>query len=582
MRRTSFLSAAVTFTLAVALSALACGIVAIVTATTNTSNGSNSSQLSLPFGTFGNFTSVPVFSIDENGVVTITTDNIVKRVVYHDMPTFATNGTEAVAFDIFINGTNRVLLAPTDLLYAHTYNYKIGREPGFTGISSISLDPIFRTPAIIFGPCDDYVFLQYTTDQTSLFQIVSSPQNSNQQINFMFGNDLANNANGKIDIDPVNNKIYISTSLSGAFGSLLPIGTSDFIISRYDYTTRTIDWHRRVGTSGATLSFPSVAASTLESVYYVSGVVSVGVWPGQTDFSGPDGFIAKYDASTGTQIWVVQFGASTGDDEQWYASKYSPFDDSVTMIAAVRGLAFGSPGIVGGFDATITKYNSTGGFKWTRQNGGTGSPTDTFEGIAIDHTTGDIYVTGYTNGVYPGFPALGGGQDVFMCSYTVSGTLRWCRTTGSTATEIGFGVYYSNSTVYILSSANVLFAFNSSNAALIWQSNLITTGTTTGWGLELYNGALYAYQSSTGNYAGNIYRGGTSDVILSKIDPANGVAIWNFQIGTSGTDTVGTALYPLLDAVEGKMFLVGHSSGVFQGTTNAGSTDVFIVELSCI
>jgi hypothetical protein len=579
MKTTTLLKASVTFTFAVSISALACAIAALVTINlVSVSNRSSSSQL-LPFGLFGNFTSVPVFSIDANGV-NITTDNIVKRLIYHDMPIFATNGTEAVAFDIFINGTNRMLLAPTDLLYAHTYNYKIGREPGFTGISSILLDPIFRTPSIIFGPCDDYVFLQYTTDQISLFQTVSSPQNANQQINFMFGTDLANNANGKIDIDPVNNKIYISTQISGAFGSLLPIGSSDFIISRYDYTTRTIDWHRRVGTPGATLSFASVAVSTLESAYYVSGVISIGVWPGQTDFSGPDGFIAKYDASTGTQIWIVQFGASSGDDEQWYASKYSPFDDSITMISAVRGLAFGSPAIVGGYDATITKFNSTGGFKWTQQNG---SPvTDTFQGIAIDHTTGDIYVTGYTNGVYPGYPALGGVNDVFMCSYTVSGTLRWCRTTGSSASDVGYGIYYSNSIVYLLADVNILFAFNSFNAALIWQSNLITTGTTNGWGLELYNGALYVYQTSTGNYAGNIYRGGTSDVILSKINPSNGVAIWNFQIGTSGTDTVSTPLYPLLDAAEGKMFIVGHSSGVFQNTTNAGSTDIFIVELSCI
>jgi len=66
----------------------------------------------------------------------------------------------------------------------------------------------------------------------------------------------------------------------------------------------------------------------------------------------------------------------------------------------------------------VVKYNSSGTKQWTKQLGT--SSDDSANGVATD-SSGNVYVTGYTQGGLDGNTSAGG-TDIFVVKYNSSGT----------------------------------------------------------------------------------------------------------------------------------------------------------------
>jgi hypothetical protein len=143
---------------------------------------------------------------------------------------------------------------------------------------------------------------------------------------------------------------------------------------------------------------------------------------GQTNAGGQDAFIAKYDKD-GNQVWVKQFG--TKGDEQ----ANSVAVDSTTGNAYVVGFTnntFSGQTNAGKADAFIAKYDKDGNQVWVKQFGTNG--IDVATSIAIYSTTGSEYTVGYTNGIFSNQTAKNpGGQDAFIAKYDKDGNQVWVK-----------------------------------------------------------------------------------------------------------------------------------------------------------
>jgi hypothetical protein len=128
-----------------------------------------------------------------------------------------------------------------------------------------------------------------------------------------------------------------------------------------------------------------------------SGVATSGAH--DASFNGAaDAFIAKFN-SNGTLRWATYYGGS-GDD-----MAYSLAVSSDGLSLYVAGQTKSSTGIStsgahdptysADFDAYLVKFDSAGTRKWGTYYGDTGK--DEFDGVALDNTTGYVYLSGTTN-----------------------------------------------------------------------------------------------------------------------------------------------------------------------------------------
>ena len=112
----------------------------------------------------------------------------------------------------------------------------------------------------------------------------------------------------------------------------------------------------------------------------------------------------------------------------------------------VTGLTDGTlPGQVnaGSPDAFIWKFDPSGSDAWAREFGT--SAADTANGIAVAGS--HVYVTGYTQGTFPG--QVGGGDDAFLRNYDADGNLTWMDQFGTPTSDSGEGVAANGSRVYV-------------------------------------------------------------------------------------------------------------------------------------
>jgi len=90
----------------------------------------------------------------------------------------------------------------------------------------------------------------------------------------------------------------------------------------------------------------------------------------------------------------------------------------------------------GGNDMFLVKYNSSGIKQWTKQLGT--SSLDYGNGVTSD-SSGNIYVTGITSGGLDG-NTIYGKNDIFLVKYNSSGTKQWTKQLGTSSSDSGIGV----------------------------------------------------------------------------------------------------------------------------------------------
>ena len=262
-----------------------------------------------------------------------------------------------------------------------------------------------------------------------------------------------------------------------AFGTTLAtIGTRDVFFIKYN-SSGIVQWAVRAGCTGNSTADRghSISIDTNDNIYlaglmdrtntvftaYNSDGSAFGTTlPGSTNLSL---FLLKYNTS-GTAQWIARinptsmtaftpaesgYSVATDSSGNVYVSGNSASASVVTAYSA-NGSPFGTTlpnaGLVDGF---VAKYNSSGSVQWIARIASTGN--DYARAVAVDRSTGDVYVAGYTaatttyynaNGTttVPTTPASGG-NDGFLAKYNTNGVVQWARAIPGAAGSTSDNVY---------------------------------------------------------------------------------------------------------------------------------------------
>ena len=307
--------------------------------------------------------------------------------------------------------------------------------------------------------------------------------------------------------------------VSGHTGGTLPgqstSGLNDAFVRKYD-SAGAEQWTRQFGSANDD-SACSVAVDSPGNVF-VAGY-TWGALPGQSSAGGNDAFIRKFN-SAGVEQWTRQFGTSSVD----YAYGVALDSSGNVFVAGYTWGALPGQSTSGAYDAFVRKYNSAGVEQWTRQFG-----TNTNDGaysVAVD-SSGNVFVSGYTGGTFPG-QSPSGLDDAFMRKYDSAGVEQWTRQFGSANDDCAYSVAVDSS------------------------GNVFVAG---------YTGGTFPGQSSAGE----------RDAFICKYDSA-GLEQWTRQFGSDSKDLArGVAVDP-----SGNSFVVGETWGTLPGQSSSGLHDAFV------
>jgi Bacterial Ig-like domain/Beta-propeller repeat len=247
-----------------------------------------------------------------------------------------------------------------------------------------------------------------------------------------------NNAAYGVAVDASGN-VFAAGETFGALDGQTYAGAGDIFVVKYSSAgVRDTTSTRMLGTAAEDRAF-GVATDTSGNVF-AAGYTAGGL-DGNTSAGGLDLFVVKYDPAAAKQ-WTRQLGTAADDFANAVAT-----DASGNVYAA--GTTFGGLDgntLVGGSDAFVVKYDTSGAKQWTRQVGTT-DDDDAF-GVATD-TTGNIYLTGDTFGALTGNTSSGL-ADLFVSKFNTSGTSQWIKQQGSVQSDVGQSVItYSNNSLFV-------------------------------------------------------------------------------------------------------------------------------------
>ena len=144
---------------------------------------------------------------------------------------------------------------------------------------------------------------------------------------------------------------------------------------------------------------------------YVAGLTR-GSLSGFTNLGGEDAFMMKFDSS-GTEQWHHQLGSTALDII--YGVSVGNIND-IYLTGHSNG-NFDDATSLGDNDIVLVKFNSSGNKQWTATTGNTSS--DAASGISIN-AVGDVFLTGFTHGSLEG-NAHAGQSDMFLIKYSSDG-----------------------------------------------------------------------------------------------------------------------------------------------------------------
>ena len=366
-----------------------------------------------------------------------------------------------------------------------------------------------------------------------------------------------------------NGSMYVGGYVNAALPGETHEGGNDGFIRKYD-SDGVVLWTDQFGTSFSD-RVQGVAVAT--SAVYVVGETD-GDLPTQTASGGGDAYLRKYDLD-GNEQWTRQFGT---DD----------FDTAFAVTVASSGVyvvgntlsAFPGQTLNGNGDVFIRKYDVSGNELWTRQFGTSGFQ----EGFGVTSINDETYITGVTDGVFPGETSAGS-EDVFIRKYDANGSSTWTRQFGSDEFDQGFSITTDGTDVYVTGEtfgtfpsqtsqggADVFVTSYSQTGVEQWTRQFGTSNTDVGTGISVNNTGVYI-----GGYTEDAFSGftnqGSSDIFMRKYS-ATGTEGWTYQLGTSGTERANG-----IATTDASLFLTGFTTGTFPGETSEGNLDIFALKL---
>eukprot|EP00052_Salpingoeca_macrocollata_P027323 m.259275 g.259275 ORF g.259275 m.259275 type:complete len:483 (+) comp22728_c0_seq1:63-1511(+) len=297
------------------------------------------------------------------------------------------------------------------------------------------------------------------------------------------------------------------------------VGINDVFVGKLAANNGSQLWVVQFGSSSPDLGL-AIATATADDSVVVAGYTN-GALPGNTNVGGNDVFVSKL-ASDGSLVWTMQFGSTSRDRCSGVATSSS--DGSVFLVGSTL---VGTQPNTNGNQVFVSRVTPSGSLVWTQQYGT--AAEDTGQALAIDQHTGSLFVTGWTQGSFPGFTNAGS-DDVFVSKLAPNGTQVWTVQFGSPETE------------------------HSSAIATAPDGSIFVTGTTAG-----------ALGSNTG--------GGQDDIFVAKLS-SRGTLLWIKQFGTSAPDAASAIAYS-----DGSVFVAGYTFGALTGA-NTGGRDIFVSKLA--
>jgi len=283
--------------------------------------------------------------------------------------------------------------------------------------------------------------------------------------------------------------------------------------------------------------------------------------------------------STDTSPWTKQLGTYYND---WGKGVTTDSSGNIYVTGTTGGGLDGNTNS-GSDDIFLVKYDSSGTKQWTKQLGT--SSGDFGFGVSTD-SSGNIYVTGYTEGGLDGNTSSGG-KDIFLVKYDSSGTKQWTKQLGTSSGERGKGVTTDSlDNIYVTgyteggldgntsSGGTDLFLvkYNSSGTKQ-WTKQLGTSSGDFGFGVSNDSSDnMYVTGYTSGDLDGNT-SSGNRDIFLVKYD-SSGTKQWTKQLGTSSGDYG----YGVTTDSSDNIYVTGYTDEGLDGNTSSGGTDLFLIK----
>ena len=356
-----------------------------------------------------------------------------------------------------------------------------------------------------------------------------------------------------------------------AMASLLVLAPAAVVLAEAPYQ---VAWTAQIGTSGDDRSYSVAVDASGNS--YISGRTN-GIL-GDSSAGGTDAFLTKFNSS-GNEVWSSQIGTSGGD----YSYSVAVDASGNSYISGYTSGVLGSSS-AGGYDAFLTKFDSSGSELWTQQIGTLSS--DKSYSVAVD-ASGNVYISGSTSGVLGS--SYKGNDDAFLTKFDSSGSELWTQQIGTSRWDYSYSVAVDGSgNAYISGSTNGDFGSFDAGGEDAFLTKFDSSGNKL-WTKQIGNMSSDDYSLSVAvDASGNAYisgytdgvlgssSAGAEDAFLTKLD-SSGSEVWTSQIGSSNID------YSFSVAVDGSgnVYISGYTGGVL-GDSSAGGTDAFLTKFDSL
>lgn len=230
--------------------------------------------------------------------------------------------------------------------------------------------------------------------------------------------------------------VFVSGSTTGSFEGFTNGGSTDNFVARIAPGFESVS----VIQFGSTEGMGATSLAVSEGRLYITGS-SLGPLSdaptGNEHAGSADLYLRTYEPD-GTELRTWTFGSNDADTALDLA--VDP-DGSVFLVGTTRAIlpnpVAGIGRRVGGFlDAFAIKLDPEGEIAWVEQFGT--DEWDVASGVARG-SDGVLYVTGRTDGSFPGF-SVAGEFDVFVRAYSADGRTLWTRQMGSRAEDFAYTV----------------------------------------------------------------------------------------------------------------------------------------------
>lgn len=435
---------------------------------------------------------------------------------------------------------------------------------------------------------------------------------------------------GDVCADPLSQGLYAGGTFDGnltpVYGSSLSaaLGPSDVVVLKYDAAGNVL-WAFKIGNQGTEV-FSGIAADPAGDIYVIgtfNGTCDFDPSPTQTftlSSSGTDGFLAKYNANGGF-LWALKLGSSGTDDIRGiYADANGVYITGYFTGIASFNTTSGTPALLsasGDEDSFAAKYNASGVRQWVVKQAG----TKTDIGYEISADASNVYFIGTydkdislynATGVNPTATLVSQQvtkSSVFVSAYTQAGALVWATNISSTDNNLGLGLAFDNTNLYITGSiantasfpypsalftqtaqnnSDVFLACLSKSAGIYqWVSQQAgsSNGNAVGFDLEVVNNRIVVSGNFTGqlsyqSWGGPQLNANGFDPFITGFD-LSGNYIWTSAYGGNSNDLP----YGLAVNTTGAIFVGGsYGSGITFGNislANANGSNMFVAKLGC-